>query len=447
MISGARRLATAYAVVLCAVNIYFYNYASIYAILYQPRSKATTVRFNLYGDPQIEGDAKLQREPRTGKYDLLINDYYLRHIYKSTLNAFQPNYAVTMGDIFSSQWVNVNEYYKRIRRFKWITYQNDWHNASTAGKHLHYYLPGNHDIGYGSETRPYHVNRYLNNFGPLNRDWIIDFSVLSGHGNVSGSSLHRIAILNAMNLDKTKHEQYRRQTWEFVRYLMKERQRQPEIPLVLFLHIPLSKPAAGSYCVKDPVFSYQDGSVRYQDYLSPSATAYILHCLQPTVLLNGHDHKGCVAAHRIVDASSNDPLSSLQTANDLCNLTYEQFDSRQDEIESFAQQTILPISASALRETNGTEVPWSTIEITVRSSMGAYDGTTGIFDISPIRRNQTQQNSARVWSHRNVAAKAAASGYEYVYREVAFGYHIHIRVLAVVDLISLLLVPTILVLC
>ncbi|KAJ2841697.1 hypothetical protein IWW36_006171, partial [Coemansia brasiliensis] len=233
-----RRTAIAFLVVLGAANVYFYNYAALLALSY-PQSD---IRFNLYGDPQIEGDAKLAREPRTGKYDLLINDYYLHHVYTATIAAFRPQYVVTMGDMFSSQWVNKVEYYKRIARLKWIT---NWSNASPEFM----FLAGNHDIGYGAETRQYHINRHTNNFGPLNYEWMIN----------NGSSTSRpiqFALLNAMHLDRTHESRYRESTWDFVRHLASHRALNPETPLVLFLHIPLDKPSR--VCTASPITVLKD---------------------------------------------------------------------------------------------------------------------------------------------------------------------------------------------
>ncbi|KAJ2790089.1 hypothetical protein H4R20_007073, partial [Coemansia guatemalensis] len=258
---------------------------------------ASQLRFNLYGDPQIEGDAKLAREPKMGRYDLLVNDYYLRHIYMSTVAAFQPQYVVTMGDIFSSQWVRKAEYYKRIERFNWISGRSTALNkpVHTRTSHAHLFLAGNHDIGYGAETRPYHINRYVNNFGPLNSEWMVDIDYNRARKSVGG--LHQFAILNAMNLDLTENTQFRNETWSFVERLAAKRARHPEIPLALLLHIPLSKP--GGICVLEPETRYRNGSVHYQDYLSPVTSAYLLHCLTPTLIFNGHDHHGCLSAYSV----------------------------------------------------------------------------------------------------------------------------------------------------
>ncbi|KAJ2723542.1 hypothetical protein GGI07_002580 [Coemansia sp. Benny D115] len=447
------KLAVSYTVVLVAVNLYFYNYAKILSAFHKP----SDIRFNIYGDPQIEGDAKIDRQPYIGKTDLIVNDYYLRHIYKSTLDAFSPQYAVTMGDIFSSQWVSKSEYYKRIHRFKWISNQIDSQNNTVSGSHLYYYLAGNHDIGYGEETRLYHIARYNNNFGPLNRMWYVNtFNNEDNNSGKTSKGLHQIAILNAMNLDKTRKEEYRKDTWDFVFDLVKLRAARPDIPLVLFLHIPLNKPSG--MCEPHPRIEFVDGFVSYQDYLSPTVSAYLLHCLNPTIVFNGHDHNGCLATHKIQNQPISLPIAlgdsekTLQSATDLCNMSLEELDAYSLEIEQFAQRTVYSTAASNISAGFDS---WSTIEITVRSAMGAYNGVTGIFDISYVEKpfaTGDQHQSARSSSTRKMQVfgsrqmESLVGNNEYRYREVALGHHLIVRILLITDLVSCIVVPLIILL-
>ncbi|KAJ2613476.1 hypothetical protein H4S08_002178 [Coemansia sp. RSA 1365] len=434
--SRSRQLVVAFATVLSAANLYFINYASLQA-LYHP---ASHLRLNLYGDPQIEGDAKLKREPILGRYDLLVNDYYLRHVYMSTIAAFQPQYVVTMGDIFSSQRVRKAEYYKRIERFSWISGRNKttYKPIHTRRAHAYMFLAGNHDIGYGAETRPYHINRYVNNFGPINRDWMVDFDNKRTRESVDG--LHQFAILNAMNLDFTQNAEFRNETWSFLKRLVSKRAKHPAIPLTLFLHIPLSKPSG--ICVAEPEMIYKNGSVHYQDYLSPVTSAYLLHCLTPTLIFNGHDHNGCLSAHSVKHTTVQPvPLGDsgklLQVSEDLCSLQLEELDMYQLAIEEFAAATVTSFAEPRIPE----HAISLAVEVTVRSTMGEYSGATGIFDISPDSRSGLQQH---IQTSDHGFVLNSKHGYIYRYREVLFGYHLIIRVLAVVDLVSVFAVPALL---
>ncbi|KAJ2765274.1 hypothetical protein IWQ56_004164, partial [Coemansia nantahalensis] len=315
-----RRAAAAIVVALAVADVLLYNYAAIQALV---RPAVPHARFALFGDPQIEGDAKIAREPTTGKYDLAVNDYYLRHVYQSTLAAFRPHYAVTMGDIFSSQWVSKQEHARRLARYRRISGEGEAVKSPGAneaaqplplpqrGAHKYLHLAGNHDIGYGDETRPYHIDRFVSSFGPLNRAWTARV----------GGSAHRFAIVNAMHLDGTRHAQFRNETWHFLRALAGRRAEDAGVPLVLFLHIPLSKPAG--ICVDAPATALRDGFVRYQDYVSPAASAYLLHCLAPTLIFAGHDHDGCLAAYMVRrHAAQPVPLGgtgrALRSSGDLC---------------------------------------------------------------------------------------------------------------------------------
>ncbi|KAJ2664397.1 hypothetical protein IW148_001977 [Coemansia sp. RSA 1199] len=426
--SQLRRVAIAFALVLGAANVYFYNYAAFLALSHPD----SDIRFNLYGDPQIEGDAKIAREPTTGKYDLLVNDYYLKHIYASTIAAFQPKYVVTMGDMFSSQRANKEEYYKRIDRFKWISHQVDTNMAPLSGSHTYLYLAGNHDIGYGGETRAYQVNRYTNNFGPLNHDWMVD---LHSAGQ-SSNGLHQFAIINAMHLDKTRDEQFRNATWQFVQQLATQRAQHPEIPLALFLHIPLNKPAG--ICTMHPKTNYTDGFIKYQDYLSPATSAYILHCLAPTLVFNGHDHDGCLSAHKIRRAAPHpvvlgDSGNTLQISDDLCRMNFTEIDTYQAEVEAFGEATLSAVAGSDFTSTAGNMV----VEVTVRSAMGAYGGVTGVFDIS---RDNTSAGTHMRALGRGFTLRSE-HGYRYQYREVRLGDHLIIRILLVASILGAFVVP------
>ena len=144
-------------------------------------NNSAAIRMILIGDPQIEGDAKLRREPVTGHYDLLFNDYYMRHVYSTSIRWLQPTHEAFMGDLFSSQWILDDEFQRRVERFKWI--------FPIDTSILRINITGNHDVGYGSELDSNRLSRFADAFGPLNY-------YFEDRG-------HRFVILNAMVLDGT----------------------------------------------------------------------------------------------------------------------------------------------------------------------------------------------------------------------------------------------------
>ncbi|KAJ1808375.1 hypothetical protein LPJ56_004723 [Coemansia sp. RSA 2599] len=261
-------------------------------------------------------------------------------------------------------------------------------------------------------------------------------------------------MLNAMNLDATRIGEYREETWNFVRHLAAERAKTPDIPLILFLHIPLSKPAG--VCESNPQTRHKDGFVAYQDYLSPAASAFILRCLKPTFIFNGHDHHGCLAIHSVQEGSdlSNYPSSlatHLRPGKDICELSVEELDAHSSEIDAFAKSTMSVVNGSVA----ATNSSWTTIEITVRSAMGDYGGVAGIFDISRSSSVAAQEGDGTSSPARDIGSKrllsavsrremtASADGYRYQYREVALGHHLAVRILAIADLVSMLVLPLI----
>ncbi|KAJ2845735.1 hypothetical protein J3B02_004600, partial [Coemansia erecta] len=253
--------------------------------------------------------------------------------------------------------------------------------------------------------------------------------------------LHRVAMINAMNLDATQISEYRQETWNFIQRLAAERAETPDIPLLLFLHIPLSKPAG--VCEPKPTIRLRDGFVAYQDYLSPITSAFILHCLKPTIVFNGHDHHGCLAMHSVYESS--DPpiyLSSLnmylQSGKDICALSLEQLDMHSAEISAFAQSTMSVVNGSMATANSS----WSAIEVTARSAMGDYGGVTGVFDISCLASDIcSKELLLHAASRREMTA--SKDRYRYQYREVALGHHLVVRILAITDLVSLLVLPLI----
>ncbi|CAG8762669.1 6809_t:CDS:2, partial [Dentiscutata heterogama] len=125
-------------------------------------------RILFLADPQIEGDAKIEREGIRGEIDLLGNDIYIRHVYTSFVSPYslfthKPTHTIILGDLFSSQWTNDKEFKKRVERYKWIF-------GDPRGEYTHELinLTGNHDIGYGSDMSRYRVDRWEREFGKTN---------------------------------------------------------------------------------------------------------------------------------------------------------------------------------------------------------------------------------------------------------------------------------------
>ncbi|KAK9674620.1 hypothetical protein K7432_017095, partial [Basidiobolus ranarum] len=243
---------------------------------------ASGYKLLLVGDPQIEGDAKISREPYTGPIDLWFNSKYLGFIYGTAVERLNPTYSVILGDLFSSQWINDLEFEKRVERFqKMFPEQND--------KFTTIYLPGNHDIGYGSDMTKHRVDRFKKSFGEVNY-W---FSLYDEYD----IEHHRVVILNSMNLDSSSDKDLRRETWEFLKSVIDEQEKNP-IPLILLTHVPLHKEV--QWCVDKPMTDTDgSGHIVEQNMLSSEVSAYILIQLKPSIIVTGHDHHGCASIHLV----------------------------------------------------------------------------------------------------------------------------------------------------
>lgn len=92
-----------------------YNYMLFYRAAWQ---SGIAHRLVLIADPQIEGDAREQREGWYGKINNQFNDFYFKFVYRNVAAFLMPSdYVVFLGDLFSNQYIDNVEYEKRKHRF------------------------------------------------------------------------------------------------------------------------------------------------------------------------------------------------------------------------------------------------------------------------------------------------------------------------------------------
>ncbi|KAF0470279.1 hypothetical protein F8M41_025417 [Gigaspora margarita] len=333
--------------------------ASLYIYYYTAfcgwKWKDSGTRILFLADPQIEGDAKIEREGIRGEIDLLGNDIYIRHVYTSFVSPYslfthKPTHTIILGDLFSSQWTNDQEFKKRVDRYKWIF-------GDPRGEYTHEFinLTGNHDIGYGSDMSRRRVDRWEREFGKTNfGGWIPSNSSSTSEGLIS----HRFAVINSMNIDgPVSDEDLRSETWSFLNSLAEEREQNGyEIPLILLSHIPIYKNEG--LCIDGPmnILDY-NGYIKEQNFLSKNASEFILTKLKPKFIFAGHDHEGCDITHVVrINDDDNHSLEAYRTSD---------FEIRKDEL---------------IGQYNSEKI-WVVREITVRSVMGGYEGNAGLFEI------------------------------------------------------------------
>lgn len=264
------------------------------------------------------------------RLDLLGNDYYLAHIYRTTKWWTQPTHISVLGDLLGSQWISNQEFDRRADRF-WNRVFVDAHfwkhkaegeeledvhgwdfldmaNASQAPALLN--VAGNHDIGYAGDVDQRRIDRFERAFGQVN--WRIRIPHAVPQSNLT-TELH-LVNLNSMILDNPAWNQdLYHATHEYLDQVINDTHtRSPQDAVILLTHVPLYKPAG--ICVDPPFFSYFEprhgGGIREQNHLSEQSSGKILNGLfqqssgekRAGIVLNGHDHEGCDTWHNRSEA-------------------------------------------------------------------------------------------------------------------------------------------------
>lgn len=249
------------------------------------------------------------------RLDLLGNDYYLAHIYRSVNWWTAPTHVVVLGDLLGSQWIGDEEFDRRADRF-WhrvfrgaeivpsqvtgVSGRQEQLGQDDRWKNWLIAVAGNHDIGYAGDVDHERISRFERRFGRVN--WEIQFSVDDkASGPLASSPLLRLIILNSMNLDEPVYNaDLRQESLDFMEQTLT--QSTANTGTILLTHIPLHKEAG--ICVDEPLINLfppnQGGGIREQNHLRPETTQHILDLLgSQSLILNGHDHEGCDTFHEL----------------------------------------------------------------------------------------------------------------------------------------------------
>lgn len=321
------------------------------------------------------------------RLDLLGNDYYLAHIYRSLHWWVVPSHVAVLGDLLGSQWISDDEFSRRADRY--------WTRVFTSGARIENSITeggrtetlgadpawatriinvaGNHDIGYSGDITVERMTRFEEAFGRA--DWDVRFHLPEFVGsapfdNIDGPPELRIVVLNSMNLDGPAHDvELQDTTYDFINTRLIGEARPVEdtrSATLLLTHVPLHKRAG--ICVDGPLIVYRpNGVLREQNHLSPGTSQSVLEGIfgmsgrpdapmggrgRNGMILTGHDHEGCDVWHHV-------------TRDDA-----EEMDWHEDNDYSW--------SASRFSSSNATLSRPGIREITVRSMMGAYGGNAGL---------------------------------------------------------------------
>lgn len=267
--------------------------------------------------------------------DLLGNDYYLAHIYRSLRWWTAPTHVAVLGDLLGSQWITDEEFERRSWRY-WNrvfkggikvdpellheeTYSANGPRKEILGADPSWSnriinIAGNHDIGYAGDINQDRIERFEQQFGPVNGDIVFSLP----NTTALQAPTVRILILNSMNLDTPAlYEDLQSSTYRFINDAINH-----SSPVdtndhltILLTHIPLHK--GPGVCADSPLFIFfsegEGGGVKEQNTLSADLSRdAILHGLlgkrpnpdspargmgRNAVILTGHDHEGCDVYH------------------------------------------------------------------------------------------------------------------------------------------------------
>lgn len=360
---------------------YLYLYPAFHGCHFPSPGRGQVAPFRLlaFGDPQLEGDTSLPKLPSgdlfeirnlgeflrnrdfrglsdsirtttihgldstiyylkyTRKYiDLLGNDYYLAHIYRTLHWWSNPTHTTVLGDLLGSQWITDEEFERRVNRFWGRVFAgaertpSDVLNPNKTGQYSTrtevfgedpawsrriINIPGNHDVGYAGDANEHKISRFEEAFGPVNGDIIFSLPQSSTDDPVRSI---RLVILNSMILDgpAADHDLHVSSV-QFVNDAMTYASpvESHDTAVVLLTHIPLHKESG--ICVDEPLFTYLDevygGGIKEQNFLAPESSQDAIlqgiFGMNPSnssaargmgrdgIILTGHDHEGCDVYH------------------------------------------------------------------------------------------------------------------------------------------------------
>ncbi|RAH77102.1 hypothetical protein BO86DRAFT_275549, partial [Aspergillus japonicus CBS 114.51] len=428
---------------------------------------AAPFRLLVLADPQIEGDSSLPKAedelparlrhhwgqiraaltspaittalrsllhtdlPRTLKaarkrLDLLGNDYYLAHIYRTLHWWSQPTHVTVLGDLIGSQWVSDEEFQRRGHRYWERVFQGGvrgdsfipptqnnnnadfalnptTHSSPWANRILN--VVGNHDIGYAGDASAARIARFEETFGTVNWDvkfWLNNTSASASHRNIAPHpNPPRIHIinLNSLTLDTPAYgPDIQSASYDYLNALITDRLApvtDRSTFTLLLTHLPLHKRAG--VCVDAPHFKFFEeddnaedgkekrwfaGGLREQNHLSEWVSGNgVLEGVfgmsgevaevegggwgRKGLVLTGHDHEGCDVLHFVRRDGGFD--SDLRDEGEDPEQRDWKWDAKRYSAAQEAAAT--PPSTPSIRE------------VTMRSMMGAYGGYAGLLSV------------------------------------------------------------------
>ncbi|KAJ5287695.1 hypothetical protein N7478_003381 [Penicillium angulare] len=164
------------------------------------------------------------------RIDLLGNDFYLAHIYRTLFWWTKPTHTTVLGDLLGSQWIPDDEFSERSNRYWDRVFRSGvrvddnitWTGAvapdqDTADPHLEplgpdsdpawarriIHIAGNHDIGYAGDVSEARMERFEREFGRANWDIRFKHPPVQRRGSSSdaGEESSIVPTLHVVNLN------------------------------------------------------------------------------------------------------------------------------------------------------------------------------------------------------------------------------------------------------
>ncbi|KAJ6131472.1 hypothetical protein N7523_001178 [Penicillium sp. IBT 18751x] len=354
--------------------------------------------------------------------DLLGNDWYLAHIYRTLFWWTKPTHTTVLGDLLGSQWIDDSEFQSRRARY-WnrvfrgavpvndsITRTGEIGSTGKANEDLGVKghmeplgedadpawarrlinVAGNHDIGYAGDVSEARMERFERAFGRAN--WDLKFQhppVLlfnSTWDERTVPTLHLIN-LNTLTLDTPAlSKDVQDKTYSYLNDLIGRLDPVADDTTftLLLTHVPLHKEKG--ICTDEPYFSFHDdddedgpdgvprfkaGGLKEQNHLSSFVSANGI--LQGIYGKSGdkNAHAGGIGRHGLILTGHD------HTGCDVVHYISHNETETETETEEGWQWVARRYDGSDIKEI---ETP-SIREVTLRSMMGEFGGNAGLLSI------------------------------------------------------------------
>ena len=289
----------------------------------------------------VQDDLPIVLKSWRKQLDLLGNDFYLAHIYRTLQWFTYPTHTAVLGDLLGSQWIDDAEFEKRGRRFWERVFAGgqkvgeDITNGSQSSplgvkdvgeewKRRVINVAGNHDVGYAGDMSFEQVQRFERVFGAVN--WETRFTLPRIPGGVAGEGKVpelRLVVLNSLNIDgPAKNIGLQTATFKFLADVAEAAGPVDDATSanILLTHLPLHKKEG--VCVDGPMIRYakewEGGGIQEQNHLSEESSAGLLDSVfglsedgdaplggkgSNGIIFTGHDHEGCDVYHHLPSAA------------------------------------------------------------------------------------------------------------------------------------------------